>query len=99
MAQFGVDLAKLRAALADLQKERGNLSTKIDEFQASEKTLSGKWEGDAKDSFEKAFNDDVKKMDLFIQAVQKYEKVLQDTIAAYEKAESANITTGKQRTR
>lgn len=97
MAQFGVDLAKLRAALADLQKERGNLSTKIEDLQASEQSLSGKWEGDAKDSFEKAFTDDLKKMNLFIEAVQKYETVLQDTIAAYEKAEAANIATGKQR--
>ena len=97
MAQFGVDLAKLRTALADLGKEKGKLSNKISDLQTSEQTLSGKWEGEAKDSFEKAFNDDLKKMNLFIEAVGKYERALQDTIAAYEKAESTNISTGKQR--
>lgn len=98
MAQFGVDLAKLRTALESLQTERKNLTTKVTELQTSEKTLSGKWEGDAKTSFESAFNSDVKYMNSFVTLVQQYESALQQVIAAYEAAEAANVSTATTRT-
>lgn len=98
MAQFGVDLAKLKAALAELRTERGNLTTKISDLQSSEKTLSGKWEGDAKVSFESAFNNDVKYMNSFVSLVQQYEDALNQVIATYAAAEAANVATGTSRT-
>lgn len=98
MAQFGVNLAKLKSALADLSAERGNLTTKIGDLQTSEKTLSGKWEGDAKTSFETAFNNDVKYMNNFVALVKQYEDALEQVIAAYTAAESANVSTATSRT-
>lgn len=98
MAQFGVDLAKLKAALDELRTERGNLTTKVSDLQSSEKTLSSKWEGDAKTSFEAAFNSDVKYMSSFITLVQQFENALQSVIDTYRAAESANISTGSTRT-
>ena len=98
MAQFGVDLAKLKAALDELRTERGNLSTKVSDLTSSEKTLSAKWEGDAKASFGAAFNSDVKYMNSFIALVQQFESALQSVIDAYRAAESANISIGTTRT-
>ena len=97
MAQFTVDVAKLRTALSDLQKDHKDFNSEVDDLKKSEKTLSGKWEGDAKEAFEKAFLEDAKYMDDFSSLLTKYEETLQKMIEAYEAAARENVRTGSTR--
>ena len=39
MAQFTVDVAKLRTALSDLQKDHKDFNSEVDDLKKSEKTL------------------------------------------------------------
>ena len=63
------------------------------EFQvtASEQKLSASWEGAGKAAFDRVFQEDCIKMDLFRQTVEEYYQVLLQIIAGYEQAESRSI--------
>ena len=98
MAQFGVDLQKLEQCLSDLKSDHKQFDAEVENLRTSERTLSGKWEGDAKEAFEKAFNSDAKYMDDFGRLLTEYENALDTVIKAYRNAESTNIATGNLRT-
>ncbi len=95
---FEVTTSSLNSALSNLKTKRKSLEDKITALQTSEGKLNGKWEGDAKNEFEKAFNDDVKQMNSFVRLVIQYESSLQDIIDAYRDAETKNKSTATTRT-
>ena len=98
MAQFGVDLQKLTQCLTDLKSDHKQFDSEVTSLRSSEKTLSGKWEGEAKNAFESAFTKDAAYMDNFSKLLTTYENALREVIDAYRDAESTNITTGNNRT-
>ena len=71
---------------------------KVEELMASEKSLSGMWEGQAKEAFENAFNTDAGKMNQFKAAVDEYYSRLLTIVSQYEQAESKNVSVGTTRT-
>lgn len=95
---FEVTTSSLNSALSNLKTKRKSLESKIEALQMSEKNLSGKWEGDAKNEFENAFNNDVKQMKNFVRLIIQYESSLQDIIETYRDAETQNKTTANTRT-
>lgn len=97
MAQFGVNLAKLEQCLSDLKRDHKDFSSEVENLCTSEKTLSGKWEGDAKDAFESAFTKDTTYMNNFGKLLGEYENALQQVIDAYRTAESTNVNLGTTR--
>ena len=64
---------------------------KVQELVLAQQKLSASWEGAGKAAFDRAFQEDCMKMDLFRQTVEEYYQVLQQIIAGYEQAESRSI--------
>ena len=82
----------------ELSTLNNNFAKKVEELMASEKSLSGMWEGQAKEAFENAFNTDAGKMNQFKAAVDEYYSRLLTIVSQYEQAESKNVSVGTTRT-
>ena len=61
MAEFQVTASTLKQKAEELSTLNNNFAKKVEELMASEKSLSGMWEGQAKEAFENAFNTDAGK--------------------------------------
>ena len=94
MAEFQVTASTLKQKAEELS----TLNNKVEELMASEKSLSGMWEGQAKEAFENAFNTDAGKMNQFKAAVDEYYSRLLTIVSQYEQAESKNVSVGTTRT-
>ena len=68
MAEFQVTASTLKQKAEELSTLNNNFAKKVEELMASEKSLSGMWEGQAKEAFENAFNTDAGKMNYEILA-------------------------------
>ena len=97
MAEFQVTASTLKQKADELNTLNSNFSKKVEELMASEKSLSGMWEGQAKEAFENAFNTDIGKMGQFKSAVDEYYSRLLTIIMQYEQAESKNVSVGTTR--
>ena len=86
MAEFQVTASALKEK-AELLRQLGERYTN----KVQELVLSASWEGAGKAAFDRAFQEDCMKMDLFRQTVEEYYQVLQQIIAGYEQAESRSI--------
>lgn len=97
MAEFQVTASTLKQKAEELSTLNNNFA-KVEELMASEKSLSGMWEGQAKEAFENAFNTDAGKMNQFKAAVDEYYSRLLTIVSQYEQAESKNVSVGTTRT-
>ena len=95
MAEFQVTASTLKQKAEELSTLNNNFAKKV---MASEKSLSGMWEGQAKEAFENAFNTDAGKMNQFKAAVDEYYSRLLTIVSQYEQAESKNVSVGTTRT-
>lgn len=98
MAEFQVTASTLKQKAEELSTLNNNFAKKVEELMASEKSLSGMWEGQAKETFENAFNTDAGKMNQFKAAVDEYYSRLLTIVSQYEQAESKNVSVGTTRT-
>ena len=98
MAEFQVTASTLKQKAEELSTLNNNFAKKVEELMASEKSLSGMWEGQAKEAFENAFNTDAGKMNQFKAAVDEYYSRLLTIVSQYEQAESKNVSVGTTRT-
>lgn len=57
----------------------------------------GMWEGEAKNAFHNAFQNDKAKMQNFKTAIDQYVAALQNIAAKYAQAEAANVNTASTR--
>ena len=95
---FEVTASSLDEKRGQLQADNKALKEQIQALQRSEKTLSGKWEGNAKETFENAFNKDIGQMDKFTALIDKYVTTLDQIIKNYSNAEKTNTRTASSRT-
>ena len=86
MAEFQVTASTLKQKAEELSTLNNNFAKKVEELMASEKSLSGMWEGQAKEAFENAFNTDAGKMNQFKAAVDEYYSRLLTIVSQYEQA-------------
>ena len=98
MAEFQVTASTLKQKAEELSTLNNNFAKKVEELMASEKSLSGMWEGQAKEAFENAFTTDAGKMNQFKAAVDEYYSRLLTIVSQYEQAESKNVSVGTTRT-
>lgn len=98
MAQFYVDASSLRAKISELQQLNSSFRNEVTNLQETEQTLSGMWEGSAKDTFHSAFSSDIVQMSNFYNAINTFADRLQEIVAQYEQAESANAELAATRT-
>ena len=98
MALIQVTSQQIRDKAEDLRSQNNNVRNQIENLRAQENSLSGMWEGEARDSFRNAFSTDIAKMTEFCAAIDQYASAL-DTIAdKYDVAENKNVSTANART-
>ena len=97
MAEIKVTPTELRNKADTLQTHNTNFRSEVDKMNGYVSQLNGMWEGEAKEAFNKAFNDDKGKMDQFAQNMEKYVQALRESASQYENAEKTATSLASQR--
>lgn len=97
MAEIRVTSGELRKKAGELRRINNDFKNKVSELVSTEQNLMGMWDGEAKEAFHKAFNDDKGQMDNFYAAIEKYCMALEENAAKYEAAEQKNLSTASTR--
>ncbi len=98
MAQFTVTTALLNQKAGELRSSNRNLTTQINNLKSQHAALNGMWEGDAKQAFDKAFNQDIQQMQNFYTEIEHYIAKLAEVAKNYEQAEAKNVEIAHVRT-
>ena len=97
MAEIRVTSAELKNKAAELRGLNDKFQAAIEELTANEQQLMGMWDGDSKEAFHAAYNNDKTQMDNFYAAIEKFCQVLEMNAAQYENAEAKNTNTASTR--
>ena len=97
MAEIKVTPAVLRQKSEELQTGVKNLAQKMNELQERENSLSGMWQGAAKDSFHNAFMTSYNECQPFFQELQRFIVKLDETAKQYEMAEARATEAAQKR--
>ena len=98
MALIQVTSQQLRDKAAELRNQNNNVKSQIENLRAQENSLSGMWEGEARESFRNAFQQDIAKMNEFVSAIEQYATALVNIATEYDNAEAKNVSTASSRT-
>lgn len=98
MALIRVSAAELKAKAGNLRDLNGQFKTQVGNLESQEQNLVGMWEGEARDAFHNAFNNDKTQMDNFYNLIEQYCAALEEIAAKYEEAEARNLSTASTRT-
>ncbi|MCI8521618.1 MAG: WXG100 family type VII secretion target [Lachnospiraceae bacterium] len=98
MALIQVSAAELKAKAGELRNLNSQFKTQVGNLESQEQTLIGMWEGEARDAFNTAFNNDKTQMDNFYNLIEQYCAALENIASKYELAESQNVSTAATRT-
>lgn len=98
MGLIQVSANELRAKAASLRELNGMFKSQVGNLESQEQTLVGMWEGEARDAFNNAFNNDKAQMDNFYNLIEQYCVALENIAAKYEMAEAQNVSTAAART-
>lgn len=98
MAEIKVTPRELRNKADQLEQFNRQFRNEVKKMEGYESQLSGMWDGDAKQAFRKAFNDDKIKMERFALNIDKYIMALREDAQKYEEAEqkATNIATERK---
>ena len=97
MSFFQVTAAELRKKADQLKGLNSRFKGSVDSMQATEQSLKSMWEGEANETFHKAFVSDKGKMDQFHAAIDRFIEALLIIAAKYEEAEKKNTQTAAVR--
>lgn len=97
MGVIRVTATELRAKAEELASLNASLKTNISDLEACEQNLATMWDGEAKDAFHQAFNNDKIQMNNFSMLIEKYVATMQAVAAKYAQAESTNVSTASTR--
>lgn len=98
MGLIQVTAKQLRQEAERIQQLNQELKGQVAVLEAREQNLGTMWEGQAKDSFHRAFLQDKAQMEEFCQWILKYTQALQQIAAKYEQAEQRNVEIAASRT-
>ncbi len=98
MSQIKVSASELKIRAERLNEMNATLKTKVDEFQSSANALAVQWEGEARNAFVDACNQDQEQMNNFIQVIQAFYQSLLTMAQKYEEAEIKNVEIANTRT-
>lgn len=90
MALIRVSTSELKAKAEELKNLNFQFKSSVSELESVENNLSGMWEGEARDAFHNAFNNDKVQMNNFYNAIEVYVQRLEEAAAKYAQAEAAN---------
>jgi len=97
MGVIRVTATELRAKAEELAGLNANLKTNVGDLEACEQNLASMWDGEAKDAFHQAFNNDKIQMNNFSMLIEKYVATMQEIAAKYAQAENINVSTASNR--
>lgn len=97
MAEIKVTPQELRNKADSLRQYNANFRSAVESMNGYVTQLSGMWDGEAKEAFNKAFNDDKGKMEQFAKNIDNYVKALEETAKQYEEAEKTATSLASQR--
>ena len=80
-----------------LRQYDSQFKSQVDNLETHELNLSSMWEGQAKDAFHNAFNNDKEYMNQFYVLIEKYCQALEQIARSYEEAEARNTDTATKR--
>lgn len=98
MALIQVSAAELKAKASELRNLNSQFKTQVGNLESQEQNLIGMWEGEARDAFHNAFNNDKTQMDSFYNLIEQYCAALETIAGKYEQAEAQNTNTAATRT-
>lgn len=98
MGLIQVSASELRAKAGELRNLNSQFKSQVGNLESQEQALIGMWEGEARDAFNTAFNNDKTQMDNFYNLIEQYCVALENIAAKYEMAESQNVSTAATRT-
>ena len=98
MSFFQVTAAELRKKAEQLKGLNSRFKTGVDTLENTEQSLKSMWEGEANDTFHKAFLRDKGQMDQFHAVIEQFIEALLVIAAKYEAAENKNISIAATRT-
>lgn len=98
MGLIQVSAAELKAKAGELRNLNSQFKTQVGNLESQEQTLVGMWEGEARDAFNNAFNNDKAQMDNFYNLIEQYCVALENIAAKYDMAEAQNVSTAATRT-
>lgn len=91
MAEIFVNTsAKIQEVITTLTNYNNEFKNKTSEINQEHMTLTGKWQGDASDTFTERFQRQYPTFDNFSKAVDDYITALSQILQEYEAAEEAN---------
>ncbi|MBR0373656.1 MAG: WXG100 family type VII secretion target [Mogibacterium sp.] len=92
MSQITVNPQQLMNKATELRNQNSSLKSQIENLRSNEGALAAMWEGEAKQAFRNAFNQDISRMEAFYSTVEQYAVALENIAAEYMKAESKNVS-------
>ena len=97
MAAFQVTASELKTKAGNLRDMNAQFKTQVSNLETQEQSLASMWEGEAKNAFRTAFNNDRAQMDNFYNLIEQYCVALESIAAKYELAEAQNVSTASAR--
>lgn len=91
MAEFMVTASNLISKAEDLQSLNSSFKSQVEKLSSDEQSLSGMWEGDARNAFHNAFEHDKTEMYEFYNAIVTYVNALNEIAQKYAQAEVTNV--------
>ncbi len=98
MAEIKVTTSELRSKAEELTTQNTQLKGKVDELVTSEGNLTSMWEGEARDAFHKAFENDKLQWDNFMKVIEQFVKGMNEIADEYDRQEAANAQIAGNRT-
>lgn len=98
MGLIQVSASELKVKAGELRNLNSQFKTQVGNLESQEQALIGMWEGEARDAFNVAFNNDKTQMDNFHNLIEQYCVALENIAAKYEMAEAQNLSTASKRT-
>jgi len=97
MAEIKVTASQLNSKAEELEGLNNQFKSTVGALEETENVLAGMWEGEAKDAFHTAFNNDKTQMNNYFNAIAQYVNVMRQIAAKYAQAEAVNVSTASER--
>lgn len=98
MAMIQVTASQLKSKANELRSSNSFFKAQVNTLEGHEASLASMWEGEAKNAFHTAFNNDKAQMEKFAELIEQYCQALETIAQKYEQAEAQNAQTASQRT-
>lgn len=86
-----VNTTTLKADISKVEEEIRAIRADRDQLREILAELSGMWDGQAKEAFAAAVNDDLARLEELVQAMEKFTNLTDESRTEYEKCENAVI--------